>query len=290
MKRTIVVGYDHSPSSNQALAQAGREAAWRDGAATVVNVFHGIVASPAGYFPLDMESSLKSAADNIAAVGVDWLRRRYPGMTVDSKVITGPTADALAEVSRDAELLVLGNRGRGGFTGLLLGSVSMRTLTFASCPTMIVRGAPREPVDSIVLALDIEDPADEVIDFAFAEASLRAARLRVVSVWDLRWTGVDAPDADDGLLRAKAHAITDIRTTLETRLKPWQAKYPKVHLVIEIADGSPGAALTGLTRNTDLIVAGAHHRGDGHLGMRPGPIVHTLLHHADCPVAVVPRA
>ena len=291
MKRTVVVGYDHSPSSDRALAQAGREAAWRDGAVAVVNVFHLVAAiNPVGYVPSNVQTVLEQTAEDLASAGGQWLRDHHPGMTVDSKAITGPTADALAEVSREADLLILGNRGRGGFTGLLLGSVSMHTLTFATCPTMIVRGTPREPADSIVLALDVEDPADEVIDFAFAEAALRAARLSAVNVWDLSWTEVNAPDADEDLRRAKEHAVTDIRAALESRLNPWQAKYPDVHLTVDVMDGSPGTVLTGLTKTADLIVAGAHRRGDGRLGMRPGPIVHTLLHHADCPVVVVPRA
>jgi nucleotide-binding universal stress UspA family protein len=291
VKRTIVVGYDQSPSSDRALAQAGREAAWRDGRVTVVTGFHWIaVAAPVAYVPVDVESSLKDAADKAAADGVQWLRQRYPGMAVDSATVSGPTAAALAEASRDADLLVLGNRGRGGFAGLLLGSVSLRALTLASCPTMIVRGSPREPADSIVLALDIESPAEEVIEFAFAEASLREARLRVVSVWDLDWDRVTDATDDDILDEAKAHATADIREALERLLNPWQAKFPSVRLAIEVADGPPGAALTGLTADTDLIIAGAHRRGDGHLGMRPGPIVHTLLHNAHCPVVVVPRS
>jgi nucleotide-binding universal stress UspA family protein len=291
MKSTVVVGYDESPSADRALEQAGREAAWRDGSVTVVNAFHWIpVASPGAYYPADVESSLKTAADEVAAKGVDRLRHRYPGMTVASAVIAGAAADALAESSRDADLLVLGNRGRGGFTGLLLGSVSMRTLTLASCPTMVVRGTPREPADTVVLALDIEDPGEELIDFAFAEAAVRGARLRAVSVWDLSWTGVNARNVDPALARAKEHAVRDVTTTLERILAPWRAKHPGVHLVPEVLDGPPSAELTGLTGHTDLIVAGAHRRGDGRLGMRPGPIAEALLHHADCPVTVVPRS
>jgi nucleotide-binding universal stress UspA family protein len=288
---TVVVGYDQSPSGDRALAQAGREAAWRDASVTVVNAFHWVpVPHPGIYFPMDVETSMKDAAEDTASAGVAWLRRSYPGMTVDSAVIAGPAADALAEASRDADLLVLGNRGRGGFTGLLLGSVSMRALTLASCPTMIVRGTSRDPVGTVVLALDCEDPGEELMDFAFTEASLRKARLRVVTAWDPGLTGVKEVAADDGLLQAKAHALADIRTDLERRLNPWHAKHPDVHLVVEVAEGGPGAVLTALSQSTDLIVVGAHRRADGHLGMRPGPTVHTLLHHADCPVVVVPRA
>jgi nucleotide-binding universal stress UspA family protein len=239
--------------------------------------------------PTDFQTTVKDAADKISGDGVQWLRNRYPGMPVDAKVIAGPTADALAEAARDADLLVVGNRGRGGFAGLLLGSVSMRTLTMASCPTLVVRGTPREPAGTVVLALDVEDPGEELMGFAFAEAALREARLRVVNVWDLDWTGSADPDTADDLDTAKKQAVAGIRSTLERRLNPWHAKHPDVRLAVEVMAGTPSAVLTGLTKNTDLIVAGAHRRGDGHPGMRPGPIVHTLLHHADCPVVVVPR-
>ena len=290
MKRTIVVGYDQSPSGDRALAQAGREAAWRDTAVTVVTGYHAIaVASPMGYMPADFQTTMKDAAEKIAGDGMRWLRNRYPGMPVDAKVVAGPTADSLAEAARNADLLVVGNRGRGGFAGLLLGSVSMRTLSLASCPTMVVRGVPREPAGSIVLAVDIEDAADEVLEFAFAEASLRRARLRAVNVWDLGWSGSADPDAADDLDTAKARAMADIRTAMETQLNHWHAKYPDVRVAVEVADGTPSAVLTRATSNADLIVAGAHRRDDGSSGMRLGPIVHTLLHHADCPVAVVPR-
>ncbi|MEY9911326.1 nucleotide-binding universal stress UspA family protein [Catenulispora sp. MAP12-49] len=290
MKHTVVVGYDQSPSGDRALAQAGREAAWRDAGVTVVTGFHWIaVPSPMGYMPADIQTPLQDAAEKVAADGVRWLRRHYPGMPVDSAVISGPTADAIAEASRDAEVLVLGNRGRGGFAGLLLGSVSMRTLTLASCPTMVVRGEPREPADSVVLALDIEDAADSVIGFAFTEAAARGARLRAISAWDLGWTRTAEPEGAAGLDTAKARFMTDIRTTAAARLNPWQAKFPDVRCTIEAADEPPSAVLTRATQTADLIVAGAHRRADGHLGMRPGPIVHTLLHQAECPVAVVPR-
>ena len=290
MKRTVIVGYDQSPSGDRALAQAGREAAWRDTSVTVVTGYHTIaVASPMGYLPTDFQTTVKDAADKIAGDGAQWLRNRYPGMPVEAKVIAGPTADALAEAARDADLLVLGNRGRGGFAGLLLGSVSMRTLTLASCPTMVGRGTPREPADAVVLALDIEDVGDAVVEFAFAEASLSGARLRAVNVWDLGWAGSADPDSPDDLDTAKAQAVVDIRKAMETQLNHWQAKYPDVRLTVEVADGTPSAVLTRATVDADLIVVGAHRRDDGRLGMRPGPIVHTLLHHADCPVVVVPR-
>lgn len=290
MKPTIVVGYDRTPSSERALTEAGREAARRDAVVSVVHAFHWIpVTTPMAYVPMTVEVGLRRGAEELAETGVESLRHRYPGMTVESKVVAGPVADALADAAREADLLLLGDRGRGGFAELLLGSASIRTLSCASGPTMIVRGPERAPADEIVLALDIEDPAPEVLDFAFTEASCRRARLHVINVWDLDWTATVDPDITDDLDAAKTRAAADLRTGLEKLLNPWQAKHPDVRLDIEVADGTPSAALVAWTEHADLIVAGAHRRTDGHPGMRLGPVTHALLHHAQCPVVVVPR-
>lgn len=291
MRPTIVIGYDHTPSSERALIQAGREAAWWGAAVTVVHVFHRVpVTTPMAYVPASVEQSLKTVAEETVNAGVHFLNRRYPGMAVAAKVVAGPAGDALAETARSADLLVLGNRGRGGFSGLLLGSVSVRALSLASCPTMIVRGRLREPVDEVVLAFDVEDPAAEVVDFAFAEAARRGARLRVLNAWDLDWAAAGRAETDEEVERAKQQAVADVRTAMERLLNPALARYPELRLEIEVADGPPSAVLTAATRQADLIVAGAHGRGDRHPGMRFGPVAQTLLHHADCPVVVVPRA
>ena len=290
MKPTVVVGYDRSPSADRALAQAGREAAWCGAAVEVVTAFHWIaVTTPVAYVPMNVEAALKTGAEETADTGVRWLREHQPGMSVGSRAIAGATADVIAAAARDAELLVLGNRGRGGFTGLLLGSVSMRTLGFASCPTMIVRGTPAEPAGSIVLGLDIDDPGEESIEFAFAEAALRKARLCVINAWGVNSAGGSDPGIAAEIALAKARTAVGARAALESLLNPWLAKYPDVGLDIEVTDESPGAALVKAGKTTDLIVAGAHRRGDGSLGMRVGPIAHAVLHHAECPVVIVPR-
>ncbi|GAA2008884.1 universal stress protein [Catenulispora subtropica] len=302
MKPTVVVGYDRTPPSERALIEAGREAAWRGASVTVVHAFHWMpVTAPMTYVPMSVQRSLTTAAEEAAADAVHTLNHRYPGMKVESAVVAGPAADALTEASRDADLLVLGNRGRGGFTGLLLGSVSTRALAFASCPTMIVRGTPRDLLDTIVLALDAEDPAEELLEFAFAEASHRDARLRVVNARDLDWGRAaraeqgDAQDAGkaeeaEEADRARAQVLTDVRGALGRLLSPWLTRHPRVRLSTEVADGTPGAVLTAATTHADLVIVGAHRHADGHPGMRLGPVTQTLLHHADCPVVVVPRA
>ncbi|MEV7796968.1 universal stress protein [Streptomyces sp. NPDC087512] len=68
-------------------------------------------------------------------------RERYPDVVVEHKVVHGGAREALIEASRSARLLVVGARGRGGFSGLLLGSVSQALLHHAHCPVAVVRGA-----------------------------------------------------------------------------------------------------------------------------------------------------
>ncbi|KOV71811.1 universal stress protein UspA [Streptomyces sp. AS58] len=68
-------------------------------------------------------------------------RERYPDVVVEHQVVHGRTREALIEASRSAQLVVVGARGRGGFAGLLLGSVSQALLHHAQCPVAVVRGA-----------------------------------------------------------------------------------------------------------------------------------------------------
>jgi nucleotide-binding universal stress UspA family protein len=304
MRPTVVVGFDRTPSSEQALVEAGREAAWRGASVTVVHAFHWVPSpTPMTYTPPRVEESLRQAAAETADFGADLLRHRYPGMPVEAKAVPGAPFAVLVEAAQDAELLVVGNRGRGGFTGLLLGSVSSRTVVHAPCPVMVVRGEygvdgehgehgeprePREPRDTIVAAIDIEDPADELLDFAFAEASRRSARLRVISAWDIAGAAAYAGDTEQ-VRHAARQALSDVQTALRNLFQPWQAKYPDVRVQAEAVDGSPGAVLTEATAQADLIMAGAHRHGGGRPGVRVGPIAHALLEHAKCPVVIVPR-
>ncbi|RPK80704.1 universal stress protein [Streptomyces sp. ADI98-10] len=68
-------------------------------------------------------------------------RARYPDVVVERRVVHGRTREALIDASRSAQLMVVGARGRGGFAGLLLGSVSQAVLHHAHCPVAVVRAA-----------------------------------------------------------------------------------------------------------------------------------------------------
>lgn len=288
MKSTVVVGYDRTPHSERALVQAAREAAWRGASLTVVHAYNWMPpTTPMTYPPASVEQSILSSAEEIAEHGADVARSRFPGMHVEARAMSGSAAEVLTTTARGADLLVVGNRGRGGFAGLLLGSVSMRALTESCVPTMVVRGELRDPHDVILVAVDIDEPADELLDFAFTEASRRGARLEAVTVSDTTWA-TEYGESDE-IRHAAAQAATDLDAALEAVVHIWHAKHPDVRVSHSVAGGTPAAVLTAATAHADLIVVGAHRHGDGRHGMRLGPIAHALAHHAECPVVVIPR-
>ena len=118
----VLVGVDGSESAELAVGHAAEEAVRRGGALLLVHV--------SGERDVDGEQLLAMAA---AAT-----RGSHPGLTVEERVITGRKADeALIEASEQAALVVVGSRGRGGFAGLLLGSVSQALVHHSRCPVLV---------------------------------------------------------------------------------------------------------------------------------------------------------
>ncbi|MFD0635046.1 universal stress protein [Catenulispora yoronensis] len=147
----------------------------------------------------------------------------------------------------------------------MLGSVSMRALAESCVPTMVVRGAVRDAQDVVLVAVDIEDPADDLLDFAFTEAARRRARLEAVSVWNLSWAADYAGDTEE-VRQAAERATEDLEAALEAVVRAWHAKHPDVRTSHRVLDGTPSAVLTAASSHADLIVAGARHHGEGGTG------------------------
>jgi nucleotide-binding universal stress UspA family protein len=139
--KTVLVGVDGSAPSNKALVWAAAEAAHHGADLVVVNVWAHTLLPPAGsvsvserYVP---DPSQRTADDLLAEIkevlGED------PPLLVQPVVKQGNPAEVLIEESANAELLVVGTRGHGGFRGLVLGSVSQHVAAYAKCPVAVVR-------------------------------------------------------------------------------------------------------------------------------------------------------
>ena len=136
----VIVGIDGSPESHEALAYAAEVAKWRNWTLHLVNVWH--VGYPIATFAPDM-TEIATATRDAAALTVrdaekEVLGDGFTGTMVHS-IVEGYPARTLIDLSLGADLLVLGNRGRGGFSSLALGSVGQACVHHAHCPVLIVR-------------------------------------------------------------------------------------------------------------------------------------------------------
>lgn len=136
----IVVGIDGSEGSLAALRVAATEAKVRAAVLEVVCAWHpssmgSIPAFGVGSPTAQSLDELRTALDEtLAAEGLG----PDDGVAVEARVVTGHAAEALLDAAERATLVVVGTRGRGGFAGLVLGSVSQQVVTHARCPVMIV--------------------------------------------------------------------------------------------------------------------------------------------------------
>jgi len=139
--KTIVVGVDGSPGSRKALSWAAAEAAGHGSDLIVVNVWEHTLLPPAGSVSVSeryVPDPSQRTADDLVQVIKDELGDEPP-VFVQPVVKQGRPAKVLIEESADADLLVVGPRGHGGFAGLVLGSVSQHVAAYAKCPVAVVR-------------------------------------------------------------------------------------------------------------------------------------------------------
>jgi len=106
----------------------------------------------------------------------------YPELSVDGEIVTGGATAVLRDCSRTAPLVVLGDRGLGGFSGLLVGSVAVQLVAHAACPVLVARGT-ADPAAPVLLGVDGSPSSDPAVGFAFEEASLRGVPLTAVHAW-----------------------------------------------------------------------------------------------------------
>ena len=131
----IVVGVDGSPHARRALEWALSEARLRGGRCLLIHTYEfGIAASsPYAFPPLE---EVTASAD--ATLEEELVVARASGLPVEGKVVFGGAAKALVDAAAHADLLVVGSRGRGGFRGALMGSVSTACVHHAACPVVVI--------------------------------------------------------------------------------------------------------------------------------------------------------
>ncbi|MCW2897898.1 MAG: UspA domain protein [Streptosporangiaceae bacterium] len=277
----VVVGTDGSPPADRAVAWAADDAARWGRALHIVHVTERWIYDIPLFPPPGMRESISDEGLRILGGAEAAARDRRPDLEVTTELVQEATAHALCQQSTHAFEVVLGNRGLGGFTRLLLGSTGLRVAGCAVGPVVIVRGDISTEHREVTVGIDLSDGSPAALEYAFDAACVRAARLRVLHAWQLSATLVAAEFAFD-----MAEIEDDTRWSLTQALAPWRKRYPAVEVTEDVVRDHPVSALVDASDRADLVVVGSH--GRTALGSaRLGSVGHGVIHHASSPVAVV---
>jgi nucleotide-binding universal stress UspA family protein len=140
----VVVGVDGSPASVAALSWATRYARGLGATIRAVLAWHYPDAAgqaPVGMAPKNVTAEVERSRDEILEQAITDAIGADPGVPIEREIAYGHPAQVLIEESKDADLLVVGSRGHGGFAGMRLGSISMHCVTHAHCPVTVVHSA-----------------------------------------------------------------------------------------------------------------------------------------------------
>ncbi|MER5393054.1 universal stress protein [Saccharopolyspora sp. NPDC002686] len=286
----VVAGVDGSAVALNAARWAAREAARRRSglrivyadptAAPVLPEFPGL------HWPEEHREHVRDQVAHRLDVAAEAAREQEPGVAVSTAACPGSPEHVLIDESRTAALVVVGDRGFGGFTGLLAGAVAVKVAAHAKSSVAVVpdTGDPLTfPVTGPVLAgVDDALSAEPVLAHAFAAAADWDVPLHVVHTWevvgiDLKWLRSRLPSEMVG---------DDAESFVEEVLAGWDERYPGVEVLRFVRRGAPTAELLSRAKEAQLVVVGARGRG-GVSGAHLGSTSHKLLHHSPCPVLIV---
>ena len=278
----VVVGVDGSDSSAHAAYWAAQEAASRGELITLVHALHVPTsgASLSHKEPVYVERA-RAEGNALLETVAENLRAEFPGLVVNAELSDLAPASALAALGAQSELLVTGTRGRGGFEGMLLGSVTHGLAAHGDCPLTVVRGPVSEDgLNEVVVGFGA-DPVEarSAAAYALAVAQRHGASLRAVRAW--------RPFEGHRGTADFSAAHEEERQEIEGLLEPLRALYPDVDTKITVAEGNPVPILIEAARRTRLLVIGAHRR-HGPFSVGAGYVIDGVLAHSPTPVAVVP--
>lgn len=285
----IVVGVDGSPSSRLAAQWAAQEAKARDlpvllAAAYIVPQFlyaEGMVPSRAMFE--ELEGQAQGFIDDAAAA----IREVTTEVELMQQLHEGSPISMLLELSKEADMVVIGSRGLGGIAGALLGSVSASLVGHAHCPVVVLR----EDMDlaaehnRIVVGADGSPVSALAVQTAYQEADAHGSELVAVNAWLDRavassLAGMNLSNLD--WEQAKAEQ----RQVVQEELEKYDDDYESITPQIVIRRESPEMALAEVGKGTRMIVVGSHGRG-GFTGMLLGSTSRALLRLSPVPLMVV---
>jgi nucleotide-binding universal stress UspA family protein len=279
----VVVGVDASEAAVRAARFAADEAVRRAARLHVVHAVTWVDGTTLPYPELDIPGLMRAGAQSLLQAVADTLAESIPADRISTSAVEGRPADVLVDASADASLLVVGGRGDGGVTGLLLGSTAHAVVAQAACPVVVVpadvAAAQVRDRRSVVVGVEGRDD-EEVLAFAFGEAVARGTDLVAVHAW--QDVVLETAFRSVSPLVDWAGVMSDEERVLAEALAGWREKEPDVAVREVVVREKTARALLEAGLTAELLVVGHHRR------RLLGSTTHGVLHRAAAPVAVVP--
>jgi len=278
---SVVVGVDGSRCASHAALWAANEAARRGTALTVAHAVDlpSVAISP--FEPVEYADRRRGEGRAVLDQTAADVRARFPELPLDLELSNLSPGDALVAMSRTATVLVTGTRGRGGFAGMLLGSVTRTLAVHGHRPLVVARDGPaNEKSGGVVLGAG-RKPSSAAVRYAFDAARRYRVGLTVVRAW---WRPGAVHATMTGTLRTPRDAVID---DARHDVEPFIAAFPDVDVEFIAPEANTVAALIRASQGARLLVVGAHRRR-GRPSAGAGYVVDGVLGHAAGPVAVVP--
>jgi nucleotide-binding universal stress UspA family protein len=266
-KARVVAGIDGSAAAEAAVRWAAKEAASRSTELLLVHAF----VWPEFPVPLgasDLAPGLRGGADKIVRDSVELAQKLEPAIEVKGTWVDGFPSPVLLRASKHANVVVIGSRGLGIALGAIVGSTGLDLAANAHCPVVVVQpGLSAESGSRIVVGYDGSPASSLALDFGLDYAQRHHLPVRVVAAQPLH---------------TEHDRITAQVLEADVRSREGGQDAELIHI-----EGHPAEQLLKLASDARLIVLGSRGRG-GFAGMLLGSVSQTVLHHAACPVAVIP--
>lgn len=287
----VVVAVDGSPASHNAVRWAANTANKRGIPLRLASSYtmpqflyaEGMV-PPQELFD-DLQAETMEKIDEARAIA----HEVAPEIKIGHTIAEGSPIDMLLDMAHDVTMIVMGSRGLGGLSGMVMGSVSAAVVSHATCPVVVVREDNQldeaTKYGPVVIGVDGSDVSAKATEIAFAEADARGAELVAVHTWmDMQ---VQASLAGLSAAQQQWEVVEQEQIDMLTeRLAPMVERYPDVEVRKVITRDRPVRALVENSEGAQLLVVGSHGRG-GFKGMLLGSTSRALLQSAPCPMMVV---